>query len=67
MHVFALSVVGGVAIIIGVAALVMVTSALMLSGSLFTHRRTRGGTGRRTQQKPERVGRVWQLGRQRDR
>jgi hypothetical protein len=64
MHVFALSLVGGIAIIVGIAILVVVAYALMAGGTLLTHRRTRGGTGPREQQKPGRVGRAWQLDRE---
>jgi hypothetical protein len=66
MTVFALSLIGGIAIIVGVVLLVLIGYALMAGGTLLTHRKTRGGTGRRTEHKPGRVGRVWQLDREGD-
>jgi len=64
MHVIALSLVGGIAIIVGIAIVVVLGYGLMAGGTLLTHRKTRGGTGPREQQKPGRVGRVWQLDRE---
>ena len=64
MQVFALSLIGGIAIIVGVAILCVIAYALMAGGTLLTHRKTRGGAGRRTHQKPGRVGRVSQMDRE---
>jgi predicted DNA repair protein MutK len=64
MHVFALSLIGGIAIIVGAVILVALTYALMAGGTFLAYRKTRGGTGRRREHKPERVGRVWQLDRE---
>jgi hypothetical protein len=67
MEVFALSLVAGIAIILGSVILVALTFALLFGGALHVHQKTRGGTGTRTQQPPDRVGRVWKLWREHER
>jgi len=64
MTVFALSLVGGIVIIVGIVILCLLGYALIAGGTLLTHRKTRGGTGPREPHKPGRVGRVSQLDRE---
>jgi hypothetical protein len=61
MDLIALSTLAGILVIVGCIVAVVVSLAILWAVIGAAYSRTRGGTGRREQHAPNRVGRVWRL------